>query len=190
MSTSDKLNALSPEQRAKLALKLSAARRQQSAVKSDPLPEVRPDLQNRYEPFPLNDIQQAYLIGSSGGVEMGNISCQGYAELEITDWNQERFESALQKLIARHEMLRCIILPDGRQQILKNPPQYKVESFDLRKKDPTSVQKHLDALRQKMSHQLRSPDTWPLFEFRVSHLDARRSLLHICSGIFRRHRGI
>ncbi len=179
MSTSEKLSGLSPEQRAKLALRLSAARRQQVAQKADSLPEVHPDLQNRYEPFPLNDIQQAYLIGSSGGVEMGNISCQGYAELEVTDWNQERFEGALQKLIARHEMLRCIILPDGRQQILRDVPQYRVESFDLRKKEPASVTKHLDALRQKMSHQSRPTDRWPLFEFRVSHLDSRRSLLHI-----------
>ena len=155
MNPSDKLNALSAEQRAKLALKISAARRQQAAQKTESLPQVSPDLPNRYEPFPLNDIQQAYLIGSSGGLEMGNISCQGYAELEVTDWNQERFESALQKLILRHEMLRCIVLPDGRQQILREVPPYRVESFDLRKKDPASAAKHLDALREKMSHQLR-----------------------------------
>ena len=180
MNPSDKLNALSAEQRAKLALKISAARRQQAAKKTNSLPQVVSDLQNRYEPFPLNDIQQAYLIGSSGGLEMGNISCQGYAELEVADWNQERFESALQKLILRHEMLRCIVLPDGRQQILQSVPQYHVESFDLRKKDQASVAKHLDALREKMSHQLRPTDRWPLFEFRVSLLDSRRSLLHIC----------
>ena len=100
--------------------------------------------------------------------------------MEVTDWDQKRFEAALNKLIVRHEMLRSIVLPEGRQQILQSVPAYRVEATDLRAKDSATVARQLEAVRQQMSHQLRPSDRWPLFEFRVSHLDAHRSLLHVC----------
>ena len=118
MSLASKLDSLTPEERRHLALRLSSAKRQAASNKDTSLPTVEPDLQNRFEPFPLTDLQQAYLIGRSEGIELGNISCHGYAEVDMENWDRERFQAALQKVIDRHEMLRCIVLPEGRQQIL------------------------------------------------------------------------
>jgi hypothetical protein len=101
MDLADRLNRLSPEQRAQLALRLSETR-QKDARKTVQLPEIHPDRANRHEQFPLSDIQQAYLIGRSEGVELGNISCHSYFEVELVDWEGPRFETALQKLIERH----------------------------------------------------------------------------------------
>ena len=56
------------------------------------LPEVHPDPARRYEQFPLSDIQQAYLIGRSEGVELGNISCHSYFEVDFVNWDGPAFE--------------------------------------------------------------------------------------------------
>ena len=175
MDLADRLSRLSPEKRALLALRLSGAKGQDSLL----LPQILPDPQHRYEPFPLSDIQEAYLIGRSEGVELGNISCHTYFEVDVVDWDHQRFEAALQKMIERHEMLRCIILPDGWQQILQNVPQYRVGSIDLSGSQPAAAAARLEAVRQQMSHKVHPTDRWPLFDFCVSRLDSHRSRLHV-----------
>jgi amino acid adenylation domain-containing protein len=170
---------LSPEERRQLALRLSAARRQAASKKAADLPSVHPDPGHRHEPFPLTDLQQAYLIGRSEGIELGNISCHGYAEVDVEDWDQERFRIALQKIIDRHEMLRCVVLPEGLQRILPSTPPYEIKGIDLRNLDAAAAAARLDAIRAEMSHKIHPSDRWPLFEFRVSRLDAKINRLHI-----------
>src|ERR1700719_4218544 len=153
-----RLTQLSPQKRAQLALKLSKGERQRASEKTVAVPKAQPDPQNRFELFPLSDIQQAYLIGREEGVELGNIACHNYFEVELADWDQERFGAALNKLISRHEMLRCIILPDGRQQILKEVPQYNVKCADFRGKDPRSIEAHLEDARREMAHYVHPTD--------------------------------
>ena len=171
--------ALSPEQREQASLRFLRTGCQQPLSEFEPLPEIHPDHQNRYDQFPLNDIQEAYLIGRSDSVELGNISCQTYSEVDVSDWDHERLESALQAMIQRHEMLRCIVLPDGHQQILKDVPRYRIQLMDLRGLEPAAATAELEAVRRKMSQQVRPTDDWPLFDFRVSRLDSRRSRLHV-----------
>ncbi|HUK24927.1 MAG TPA: amino acid adenylation domain-containing protein [Terriglobales bacterium] len=179
MTLNDRLSRLTPEQRAALAMRLSAARKPKAAQSAVALPQVQPDPARRYEPFPLSDIQQAYLIGSSESVELGNISCLSYFEIEFTDWDQERFELALSKLIERHEMLRCIVLPDGRQQILQHPPKYKVEQTDLRGMDGAKAETRRAEIRARQSRKFNQADAWPLFDIRVTHLPQGKSCLHV-----------
>ena len=183
MSLASKLSSLTPEERRQLALRLSSAKRQAAPKKDASLPAVRPDVQNRFEPFPLTDLQQAYLIGRSEGIELGNISCHGYAEVDMEDWDRERFQTALQRIIDRHEMLRCIVLPEGRQQILSSGTQYEIKVTDLRKLDAAAAAARLDSIRVRMSHQVHASDQWPLFEFCVSLLDAKISRLHISTDL-------
>ncbi len=143
------------------------------------LPLVQAAPETRYEPFALNDIQQAYMVGRYDGVELGNVPCQYYCEVHVENWNAERFETALQKMIERHEMLRCIVLPEGRQQILPKAPKYSVEIYDLRELDPAAIASRLASTRNQMIRQVHAPDQWPLFEFRASRLDDSRTCLHI-----------
>ena len=179
MGIDDKLSRLTPEQRAALALRLSGAKRPESGQKSGALPELRPDPSNRYEPFPLSDIQQAYLIGRSEGVELGNTGCHCYFEVELEGWDRERFQTALQKLIERHEMLRAIVLPEGRQQILQRVPPYQIKTQDLRGLGASAAAAKLEAVRTEMAAYVHQTDRWPLFEFRASMLDSGRTRLHI-----------
>jgi hypothetical protein len=72
-----RLRQLSPEQRAKLALKLSKPERRRGPEKTAAFPKAQAQPGKRFEQFPLSDIQQAYLIGREEGVELGNIACRG-----------------------------------------------------------------------------------------------------------------
>lgn len=177
------MDGLSPEERTQLASRLSAAKRQAASNKAPGLVAVHPDVPNRFQPFPLTDLQQAYLFGRSEGMELGNISCHGYAEVDVENWDRERFEAALQRIIERHEMLRCIILPEGRQQILPSTPPYQIEVNDLRALDGVAAAARLDSIRAELSHKVHPSDQWPLFEFRASLLDAQRSRLHISTDL-------
>ena len=183
MSVANKLGSLTPEERTQLALRLSSAKRQAASKRPTGLVPVYPDVLNRFEPFALTDLQQAYLIGRSEGIELGNISCHGYAEVDMENWDRERFQAALQKIIDRHEMLRCIVLPEGLQQILASTPPYEIKVNDLRNLDAAASDARLDSVRARMSHQIHPSDRWPLFEFCVSLLDEKISRLHISTDL-------
>jgi len=143
------------------------------------LPTLVPAPDQRYEPFPLTDMQHAFWVGRSGAIELGDVGNHGYYEIEGKDLNLERLNWALQKLIERHDMLRAVVLPDGQQQILKQVPPYPFEVLDLRRQDEEAVNQELEAIRQRMSHQVLPADQWPLFEFRATHLDGGRVRLHV-----------
>src|SRR5690606_18148675 len=48
-------------------------------------PELISDLNNRYDPFPLSDVQGAYWVGRSGIFEFGDVSTHYYYELSCDD---------------------------------------------------------------------------------------------------------
>lgn len=84
--------------------------------------EIRPDLVNRYKPFPLTDVQYAYWIGRSGLYELGNVATHCYFELDTEKLDIKKAEKAWNTLIKRHGMMRVIIRPDGTQEILESVP--------------------------------------------------------------------
>jgi amino acid adenylation domain-containing protein len=143
------------------------------------LPTIVPAAEQRYEPFPLTDMQHAFWVGRSGVLELGSVGNHGYYEIEGRDLNLERLNWALQKLIERHDMLRAVVLPDGQQQILEEVPAYPFEVLDLRGQEEAFVKAQLEVIRERMSHQVLPADQWPLFEFRATHLDGGRVRLHI-----------
>jgi amino acid adenylation domain-containing protein len=154
-----------------------AAGRAQAAP--PPLPRVVPDPANRHEPFPLTDIQQAYWVGRHASYELGNVATHTYLELECDGLDLGRFEGAWRKLIGRHDMLRAVVLPDGRQQILESVPDYRVRALDLRAHGPREREAELLAVRGEMSHQVLQADRWPLFDLRASLLPGGRTRLHV-----------
>ncbi|MBO1049480.1 MAG: amino acid adenylation domain-containing protein [Dolichospermum sp. DEX182a] len=181
---SSKKARLTPEQEAILKERLKGRLVETSEIEfkdqfAKDLPKILPDLEHRHEYFPLNDLQQAYWIGRNNAIEIGNIACHVYQEIEVLHLEQSRFNSAWQKLLERHEMLRTIILSDGQQQILDKVPKYEIEVLDLRGQDPGVVASQLEAVRDRMSHQVMNLEQWPLFEIRASLLDNQLTRLHI-----------
>ena len=152
------------------------------ASKAQPVePEVPllvADPANRYEPFPLTDIQQAYWLGRGGAVEMGDVSIHVYWEHDFHPLDVARMERAWQKVIARHDMLRAVILPDGRQQILREVPPLRIGVLDLSQSSPAEVEAGLAQVRDALSHQVLPLDRAPQVEIRATHLPGGVTRLH------------
>ncbi|MFG6100387.1 amino acid adenylation domain-containing protein [Leptothoe sp. ISB3NOV94-8A] len=145
---------------------------------SQSLPTIVPNESSRYQPFPLNDVQQAYWLGRNDAFELSNISTHAYAEVDIINLDLKRFENILNRIINHHEMMRAIVLPDGRQQIIEEVPAYKIEVLDLSESDPDTRNSHLMRIRDRMSHQVLPIDQYPLFEFRAVKLSKSKTRLY------------
>ncbi len=143
------------------------------------LPRVAPDGVRRHEPFPLTDVQEAYWVGRSGQFELGNVATHFYAEVDADDLDLPRFERAWRLLVERHDMLRCVFLPDGQQQILERVPPYEIAVLDLRGEDAAAVERGLGGVREAMSHEVLPAEQWPLFRIRASRLGDRRFRIHL-----------
>ncbi|MGW4232665.1 amino acid adenylation domain-containing protein [Streptomyces sp. NPDC004980] len=125
-----------------------------------------------YEPFPQTDTQQAYCLGRTDTFELGNVSTHAYLEFEAPGLDLPRFEQAWRRLIDRHEMLRSVMLPDtNEQRVLAEVPPYEIRVTDLRGRAPQEAETALAATRDRLSHEVRPADRWPLFEVAATHLD-------------------
>lgn len=147
-------------------------------------PTIVPAPACRHEPFPLTDLQKAYWLGRSDYFELGNIGCHVYVEVDLPGVDRRRLQASWQKLIDRHEMLRAVIRDDGLQQILPHTPHYDIKHLDLRNADQSKADVELRAIRERMSHQVFSPDRWPLFEVRTTELPERTLLHFSCDLLF------
>ena len=143
------------------------------------LPALVPAPADRYEPFPLTAIQQAYLIGRGERFDLGNVSAHGYLEFEGVGWDVQRIERVVRRMVAHHDMLRAVFPTHDRQRILESVPEYEVQVQDLRGLGPQDVERGIEAWRDEMSHQVLPADRWPLFDVRVSLLDDERIRLHL-----------
>ncbi len=166
----------------KMAAEIERRMREQDfvAISDAPsLPAIVADPANASEPFPLTKIQEAYWIGRSSGLELGNVGAHAYLELEAGPLDRERLEGAWQRVIERHGMLRTVVLADGRQQLLVPAPRYRIEKRDLAGFSENEARQVLAQERARMSHQVFSGERWPSFEIRAIQVapDKTRLLL-------------
>jgi acyl carrier protein len=138
-------------------------------------PVLVPSLAERYEPFPLTDIQESFYLGRKLGAP-DRTGCHIYFEIERVELDIYRLNAAWNRLVRRHEMLRAIMLPNGTQRILEETPPYRFRTVDLRRRAPGEQSAFLARLREEMSHRIYEPEQWPLFEISVSLLPDRRVL--------------
>lgn len=98
-----------------------------SAAKADVIAELTRETDvllaplDRFEPFPLTDVQAAYAVGRTSAFRWGGVGCHGYAEFAV-DHTVARpcaahYRSAWRKVVEAHDMLRCVVHPDGYQVI-------------------------------------------------------------------------
>jgi epothilone synthetase B len=148
------------------------------AAAAAPLPPIVAHPQERHAAFPLTDIQQAYWLGRQATLELGGTGCHLYREFERTGLDLARLERGWQLLIARHDMLRAVVSPDGEQRVLAAVDPYRIAIADLRGLPLAAAEAALAGIRGEMSHRVYAPDRWPLFELRASILDGGRTRLH------------
>ncbi|UTV29799.1 amino acid adenylation domain-containing protein [Photobacterium atrarenae] len=122
----------------------------------------------KYEPFPLTEIQKGYLLGRNASLPLGGVPCQFYYELDCSELDPVAYHAAWLQLIDRHEMLRCIILNHEEQKILPSVPDLTYTVHDLTIcNDPESK---LDDIRQRIATEIRPHEQWPLFGLEFSRL--------------------
>src|SRR2546430_14461559 len=76
-------------------------------------------------------------------------------------------------------MLRAVVLADGRQRVLPVVPPYEIATLDLRAAAAAEAEACLGEVRERLSHEVRPTDRWPLFDLRASLLDGGRVRLHV-----------
>ena len=141
-------------------------------------PEIVANTPDRFEPFPLNDIQESFLTGRTLRFGGDWVGCHIYFELEVNDLDIYRLNNAWERLISYHEMLRSVILPDGQQKILEQTPPYRFKVADLRIKSNNERTEYLENVRASISHNVYKPEQWPLFEIRVSVCPDKKYIIH------------
>ncbi|MEU6117410.1 amino acid adenylation domain-containing protein [Streptomyces sp. NPDC047117] len=141
--------------------------------------ELVPDPEGRYEPFGLTDLQQAYLIGRSEGMELGGVSTFFYIEVDLHGLDSDRLEAAVNAAIGRHDMLRVVMTEDGRQRVLPRVDRYRLDRLDLTSVPAEELPARLAERSEELSHQVFDPTAWPLFHFAVTELPGGTTRLHV-----------
>ncbi|TWH46113.1 non-ribosomal peptide synthetase [Sporomusa sp. KB1] len=137
----------------------------QAKVKPAP---VEYHLEARYEPFPLTDVQSAYLLGRSEVFEYGGVACHIYLELNYPELEYSRTGDAWNELVLRHDMLRAIINKNGYQQVLEKTPRLEVAYTDAGAWGKDRAEAKLKEIREEMGHRRYTTDCWPLFGVAVT----------------------
>lgn len=143
------------------------------------LPCIEPQAQSRHDPFPLTELQQAYLIGRHRALELGGVAPHVYLEFDGSGLDVAQLTAALQKVIDRHDMLRAVVDPDGGQRTLPSVPPYRIPTTDLRDRTPAEQAAAIERIRGELGDQVLPTDRWPLFDIRVTLLAEDDVRLHI-----------
>uniref|UniRef100_UPI000A36C31A type I polyketide synthase n=1 Tax=Amycolatopsis kentuckyensis TaxID=218823 RepID=UPI000A36C31A len=114
-------------------------------------------------PFPLTRVQHAYRVGRTAGYGLGEVACHFYLEHQAAGLDLDRYERAWNRVIARHEMLRSVVTPDGENLVLPEVPTYRIPVHDV-------TEQGLGELRERLSRRVAAPDRWPLIEAHVARL--------------------
>ncbi|GAA3273799.1 hypothetical protein GCM10020218_018920 [Dactylosporangium vinaceum] len=124
----------------------------------------------RHEPFPLSDLQQAYLISKDPLLGDDPIGCHVYREFEVDDLDVPRLRAAWQRVVDRHDMLRAVLTDDGRQRV-----QERASAPEI------AVQHGADvgATRDRLSHHRYEPGVWPMHTLAVTRPPTGPSTVHV-----------
>ncbi|MBO0929156.1 methyltransferase [Staphylococcus sp. 30400_3112M30941] len=123
---------------------------------------------DRYEPFPLTQMQRAYAIGRNIDQELGGVGCKSYVEIKISNLSPEKFEECWHTLIKQHDILSTIVTEEYFHNYLdiKVMPSLKVN--DLRQQDKEYAHQKFLEKRNELQSMHFNLDTWPLHHFELS----------------------
>lgn len=124
----------------------------------------------RFEVFPLTDIQTAYLLGRRGSFEYGDVASHLYLELEYPRLDGKKVQKIWNELITKHDMLRVIILQNGTQRVLKEVNEYQIYISN----EAVAGEK----IRNEWKDKFYETEKWPLFDIGITNYE-RKSILHL-----------
>lgn len=127
----------------------------------------------RRNTVPLTSIQSAYIVGQKAGCELGNTNAHYYIEYSIESLDIERFEQALNLVIAKNDALRMVITHESKASFLEKTSSYSVSSYTL-SNEADKMEK-----RAQRSHYKYSYYEWPMFHFCVGKNAGKEDILHV-----------
>lgn len=148
-----------------------------SYIQSQIMPLLIKQPEQRFSPFPLTDIQAAYLVGRQDYYQSGGTGCHGYVELKLPRINANQLELAWHQVILRHDMLRAIVMKSGYQQVLKEIELPPLIVHDLTELSDQEEKTKLADIRKDLSHKVYQTECWPLYDMQLSHI-ANGSIIH------------
>ncbi|RFA28403.1 hypothetical protein CAI21_12600 [Alkalilimnicola ehrlichii] len=166
-------NNLSAAKRALLEKRLRGADKPAGDSSEARFPRITPDPENRFSPFGLTPFQlELWRARNTTG-----ISPWFYLETKRRDLDLARFENAWRQLVNRHDMLRSVMLPDGRQKVIDLIPDCELIKEDLRS---CSVEEQEARIREIRSDMLRQPKEEPIHpvEIRACRIGDNEWRLH------------
>ena len=131
------------------------------------LKDIVPDIKNRYERFPLNNVQVAYLSGRSNDLVLGGYGTAFFSQTS-GDYDCKKFTEALNKVIKRHDMLRAVIYDNGTQQILRpDEVRYEIPETDISMMDKAQQNEYLEQKYKELRNTVFETEKWPMFTMKA-----------------------
>jgi len=118
--------------------------------------------ESRYDPFPLTEVQHAYLAGRGAAFALGGIGSHFFMEFAVQDLDVSRFEACWNRLIDRHDMLRAVVR-NGMQQVLQHVPPLSIKVHECE----IVFSPEGDAIRERLAHKVIDPEHWPVFTVEI-----------------------
>ena len=134
--------------------------------------------EDRYEEFPLTNIQNSYVVGRNRAYNLGNVTCHGYIEITYEEeLDHKKLEEAWNKVIFKHDMLRVIVYPEGYQKVQAYVPYVNIPYYDLRACDDITLLKEEEFIRSIYAEKQYELGTWPLCDIVLSVRNGK-SVIH------------
>ncbi|GAC1405959.1 MAG: hypothetical protein NVSMB6_01360 [Burkholderiaceae bacterium] len=135
--------------------------------------------QDRYRPFRMSDLQQAYFVGRSSDFSIGNVGSHAYHEYEIPGLELAQLQAAWCEVVARHDALRTVFSADLQQRVIEQADVPPIRCNDLRDLPAGQLQERLNESRSRLGAFVFDPLTWPLFALELSLLPDGETVLHL-----------
>ena len=133
------------------------------------------DRTNRFEPFPLTDVQSAYLLGRSKTFEYGGVACHVYLEIRYAELETSKVRNIWNAITRKYDMLHALINEAGYQQVMKDVPDLDIPEWDL-VKNPEKAN-DFEKFRKEMGNRAYTVGKWPMFGLAVSR-NNESAILH------------
>lgn len=135
--------------------------------------------QNReQDDIPLYHMQAAYFVGQSADLPLSTMA-RFYRELAVDRYiDPAVLETAWNKVVGRHEMLRAVISEQGRQIILDDVGRYHIECQDLSALNESERDGAYAEIRALLMARPLSSDRWPQFCIEAT-TDGKTTKLHV-----------
>lgn len=130
--------------------------------------------EERYEEFPLTDVQSAYMLGRTDIFDYGEVACHLYMEIKYKKLEHKKVEDIWNELINKHDMLRSVVYENGNQKVLKDVPRFNIENINAKMDNYTNK---LEDIQNRFSKKRYELGKWPMFELAIS--EDKASSLHL-----------